>query len=121
MDDELTYDEKSKLINLLEKYGELDNELRYRGSGNSGYVVKPGAGTQSGEIVEPMSIEQLLNSEYWNIVDYDPEYFNWQDTMLEPVGGMDKIVDGLMNRVGHLVHYQKEVRDIRNRLDEVRV
>ena len=121
LDSELSYEDRTRLLDLLTKFGDLKDHYQFRGTGNSGYLVKPGAGTESGEIIPPMSLTELLDFDFWNDNFYRPEHYDWQPTMFEPRGGMDKIVDGLKNHVGHLVHHNKEVCNIMNRQDEVQI
>ena len=45
----------------------------------------------------------------------------FRSTLFQPVGGMDKIVDGFVNKVGSLIQYNTKVLDIKTRADGVTV
>ncbi|MFG2139918.1 flavin monoamine oxidase family protein [Streptomyces sp. NPDC048650] len=83
-----------ELRELLGAFGDLDENGKYRGSTRSGYLSLP-------EIAEwpvpapPLSFEDLVNSGFWKARFYQPVDHLWQDTMFQPVGGMDHIVKAL--------------------------
>ena len=80
-----------KFKQFLKKFGPLNEEGMYEGSDRAGYSVLPGVGP--GEITEPQSLQELLQSEFWSKTRfYQPIDFLWQPTLFQPVGGMDKIV-----------------------------
>ena len=88
------------LRSLLKKFGQLGNDGIYAdvqgnyaasGPPRSGYQTLPGI--DDGKPVVPLSLDQLLDSEFWNSTGfYQPLDFLWQPTMFQPVGGMDMIV-----------------------------
>ena len=51
---------------------------------------------------------------------YD-EYFPWQPTMFQPVGGMDHVAAAFEKRVGRMIRFQSEVTQIRKTPGGVRV
>ncbi len=93
-------DQQGLLRSLLIRFGQLgsdgsyvDTNGKYAASGppRSGYEELPGI--QDGKPVQPLSLEELLDSEFWSETSlYQPEDFLWQPTMFQPVGGMDMIV-----------------------------
>jgi monoamine oxidase len=49
------------------------------------------------------------------------EYFPWQGTMFQPVGGMDRIPAAFEKRLEHMIHFQCPVQQIRKSPGGVRV
>jgi monoamine oxidase len=68
-----------------------------------------------------LALKELLDSEFWRFRFYQSFEYEWQPTLFQPVGGMDKIVDGFLNKVGNLIQYNTEVLYIESRKDGVRV
>jgi len=59
-----------------------------------------------------LKLKELLRSEYWRFRFYQSLEYEWQPTLFQPVGGMDKIVDGFVGKVGSLIQYETKVLDI---------
>jgi monoamine oxidase len=93
LDQELTREDRQRLLELLVPFGQVkcDNQYKYVGSSRSGYEVQP-AVVQAGKIEPPLSFQSLLASEFWKHRFYQPEDYEWQTTLFQPVGGMDQIV-----------------------------
>ena len=68
-----------------------------------------------------LELKELLRSEFWLNHFYQALEFEWQPTLFQPVGGMDKIVDGFKRKIGNLIRYEREVQDIRLLPDGVSV
>lgn len=104
--------ERLRLKSLLLKFGALCDDPqdkctvgKYVGSTRSGYTKLPGV--HAGEIVPPMSINDLLASEFWAAEPsrapfYQPKDFLWQPTSFQPVGGMDNVPMGFAREVEKL-------------------
>ena len=114
--------DRENLLELLRTFGDLGNgcdDYVYCGSSRSG-CARPETVYEScdtefiGEhdFVEPLGLQSLLQSGFWNDRFYQPVDFQWQPTLFQPVGGMDKIVDGFMNHVGDQVRLNHIVREI---------
>ena len=139
LDEELDEADTERLLGLLTRFGNLgadgtedvqvepgtDRSLTYLGSTRAGCADVTGAETPRSDencvIGRPSALESLLDADFWNHSFYDPLEFEWQPTMFQPVGGMDKIVDGFVRAVGHLIEYNAPVSKIRVRGDEVEV
>jgi monoamine oxidase len=57
-------------------------------------------------------LKELLRSEFWRFRFYQSFEYEWQPTLFQPVGGMDKIVDGFVGKIGSLIQYDTKVLDI---------
>lgn len=84
----------------------------YSGSTRSG-CEKPETVFQPCDPEARLKLQELLSSEYWRYRFYQSFEYEWQPTLFQPVGGMDKIVDGFKRKVGSLIQYSTEVKDVR--------
>jgi monoamine oxidase len=146
---ELNAEDRNRLLCLLKNFGDLgENELcgscgqtkckncnascqdcvscdkecatcfQYSGSTRDGCEITvyqpcdPGA---------KLALKDLLSSEFWRFRFYQSFEYEWQPTLFQPVGGMDKIVDGFVNKVGNFIQYETEVLNIETRTDGVTV
>lgn len=86
--------------------------IQYSGSTRDGCEItvyepcEPGA---------KLALKELLSSEFWRFRFYQSFEYEWQPTLFQPVGGMDKIVDGFVRQVGRLIRYRMEVQNIETR------
>lgn len=107
--DELSTAEKARLRELLVQLGALGTGKvgklgvyaeggKYQRSDRAGYRKLPGV--EPGEPVVPLSLPEVLATEFWKTRFYQPEDFLWQPTLFQPVGGMDRIVHALADAVG---------------------
>lgn len=64
----------------------------------AGYKDLPGV--EEGVDVDPLSLPEVLATEFWKTRFYQPEDFLWQATLFQPVGGMDRIEKALAGAIG---------------------
>lgn len=64
----------------------------------AGYKVLPEVA--EGVDVDPLSLTDVLATEFWKTRFYQPEDFLWQPTLFQPVGGMDRIEKALAEKIG---------------------
>jgi monoamine oxidase len=83
----------------------------YSGSTRSG-CEKPMTVYEACTPETKLGMKDLLSSEYWRFRFYQSFEYEWQPTLFQPVGGMDKIVDGFVNKIGSLIQYNTKVLDI---------
>ncbi len=112
LDQELTAHDKDRMIAFLQTYGDLAPDLVFRGSTRSGYKSLPDAGDQAGERRDPVPLTTLLDVDLWNAVLFE-EGFDFQATMFQPVGGMDRIPAAFAAKLGPVVRILSEVTAIR--------
>jgi len=112
LDDELSPTQRKQMLDLLNTLGALTNK-KYTGSQRSGYITEPGV-TTPGDIEPPFKLIDLLGSEFWLDRMYQPEDYEWQPTLFQPVGGMDKLAHGFLPHVESLIRYKREVTSVRN-------
>ncbi|ALO06036.1 Monoamine oxidase [Streptomyces venezuelae] len=85
---------------LLRVFGALDVDGKYTVAPRSGYLHDPSAGDPFPEPAPPLTFEELVESGFWKTRFYQPLDHEWQPTMFQPVGGMDRIVEALAHRAG---------------------
>ena len=92
-------------LEMLKNFGQLTQEgaqLVYAGAATqndyirAGYSVEPGNVKTPGEPWPTLSLEEVLNSDFWNSeMFHDLEYF-WQTSLMQPTDGMDMIWKGFL-------------------------
>ena len=120
LDAELTAEDRDRMKTFLKIYGPLDKDGKYVGSDRAGYKTPPGAGTQVPVVEEPMDMHALLDENFWNGILYE-EAWDWQATMMQPVGGMDRIPYAFAKALGPIVQYGSPVTEIRKTSSGVKV
>jgi monoamine oxidase len=112
LNDELSPKQKERMLDLLNTFGPLTKK-KYIGSQRSGYTTEPGV-TSPGDIVAPFKLIELLGSEFWLDRMYQPEDYEWQPTLFQPVGGMDMLAKGFLPHVEQFIQYNREVTYVHN-------
>jgi monoamine oxidase len=120
LDAELTAEDRERMKTFLKVYGPLDDTGKYAGSARAGLKVAPGAGTQVEVIDAPLDMHTLLDGNFWNGMLYE-ETWDWQATMMQPVGGMDRIPYAFAKSLGPIVEFSSPVTEIRKTSTGVRV
>jgi monoamine oxidase len=120
LDQGLSAEDKERMLAFLRIYGDLSPDDFYKGSSRAGYALAPGAGDQGGTLRDPLDMRALLDAALWQGLLYD-EQFNWQATMFQPVGGMDRIPAAFEKRLGHKVRFNCPIEQIRKTPAGVRV
>jgi monoamine oxidase len=113
LDQELSPLDKEKLLPFLRFYGDLDGEGKFVGTERSGFESAPGAGTTFSSAVKPRPLRELLANERLPLTLFD-EFLYMQATMVEPVGGMDRIHAGIDRNLRRPAVRGAEVLRIRN-------
>jgi len=114
--------DKDQFLNLLTIFGDIDpsDNYDYLGSSRSGYLVEPGI-ESCGRLLKPLTLADLVTSDFWNHRFYQAEEYEWQPTLFQPVGGMDQIWRyGFLQKspVGRFIHYNQEVVNVDNVTEE---
>jgi monoamine oxidase len=110
--------DKEQFLSLLTVFGDIDpdDKYDYLGSSRSGYLVQPGI-EDCGKLRKPLTLADLVSSDFWNHRFYQAEEYEWQPTLFQPVGGMDQIWRyGFLQKspVGRFIHYNQEVVNVEN-------
>jgi monoamine oxidase len=108
-----------KLIEFLRAFGDLDVDNAYHGSSRAGYV--------SGGMVVPavkrgvFDFSEIMKADFWRGPMHWGEQEDQAAPMMQPVGGMDKIVQGFTDKVGHLIVRDAQVRSVKLREAKIEV
>jgi monoamine oxidase len=119
LDQTLTADDKENLLALVRGFGRLRADYSYRGSARAGLAKLPGAGLEQGQPLEPLALKAIASNAFWQEASSFGEQFDQAATMLQPVGGMDRIASAFARRLGGSIRFDKVVTQIR-RLGEAR-
>ena len=101
LDQPLTTEDRERLLAHLRRLGALDQQRQYRGSPRrSGYQERSA----------PFPLRDLLgaNFDFYLGIDWDS-----QPTMMQVVGGMDRLPAALASRLKNRIVYRAVVREIR--------
>lgn len=120
LDAVMTVQDRDRMIAFLRVYGDLAPDLLYKGSSKSGYVTVPGAAEDVGTILPPVPMSVLLDADMWKSIMYE-ELFVMQATMLQPIGGMDRIAMAFARQLGPVITTNAEVTHVGRRGDGVRI
>lgn len=90
LDQAISVADKAKLLPFLKFYGDLDDKGDFTGSARSGFGNAPGAGVTFAHPGTAMPLDQLLANEQLPMTLFDDVLY-MQATMVEPIGGMDRI------------------------------
>jgi monoamine oxidase len=112
LDQELTPDDKERLLAFLRQYGDLSKDGLYKGSSRSGFKILPGPYDQVGVARDPLSLQDLLKDDALSGMLFD-DLIVMQATMFEPVGGMDRIPAALHKAIRSPILLGAEVSSIR--------
>jgi len=121
LDQVMPKDELEQFRGFLGFYGSLDDKGRYVNNGSSGYSVDPGGYNQQGVLVPPLSLKELLPSRAIGLPYVFESIWDMQATMLQPVGGMDRIAHAIYDRVKPVVRMNVPISAIRRSGDRVRI
>jgi monoamine oxidase len=112
LDHELSKEDTSLLLDLLHSFGDLDTNGKYTGSMRAGFVTPRGAGPGQHVLHTPLKFHELLAADLSKGEFYDDE-IDWQATMFQPVGGMDRIPYGFAKALpADIIHYECLVAEI---------
>ncbi len=122
LDGELSTSEKNNLLGLLQQFAGLDNNFNYQDSSRAGFPGQQTAGSRDrGTLLNPIARNDILQSEFWQFkLDFFKQ-LDQQATMLQPVGGMDKIPQAFEQQVGSNIIFEAVVAEIRKTTAGVRV
>jgi monoamine oxidase len=120
LDDQLTPEDKERMVEFLTFYGDLDPDHFYRGSPRRGYAEPRGAGAQAGGTGDPLDLNELLDAAFWENYTHHWRH-DQQFAIFQPIGGMDRIADAFEQRTRAMIRYGSEVRLIKRTENGVRI
>jgi monoamine oxidase len=120
LDQDVTADDKERMLNFLRLYGDLNSALAYRGSSRAGASKLPGAADDAEIDRDPLPMDALLDASFWQGMLFE-EQLDQQATMFQPIGGIDHIPYAFAKRLGGIVKYNSPVAEIRQTAHGVRI
>jgi len=120
LDDEFSKDDRDRMLTFLREYGDLDRDMKFKGSERSGALKLPGAGEDAEQLREPLDMHALLDAGFWRGMLFE-EALDMQATMFQPVGGMDRIPYAFAKHLGSVIQFRSEVKQIRKKPNGVQV
>lgn len=112
LDQELSLEDKERLLPFLRAYGDLDEGMSFKGTERSGFLEVPGAADQFGKARAPLPLRELLSNEQLRSTLFEDQVY-MQATMFQPVGGMDRIPAGFERAIRSAIVRNAEVLQIR--------
>jgi monoamine oxidase len=112
LDDELSKEDTTRLLDFLSGFGDLNNQGKYVGTPRAGFITPPGAGPAQSRLHQPLKFSELLAADFSRGEFYE-EQIDWQATMFQPIGGMDRIPYGFARALpADMIHYDSPVTEI---------
>lgn len=112
LDEDVTAEDKERMLAFLLEYGDLSPDYIFKGSQRSGFKVYPGAGPAAPEAKDPLPMHALLDANLWQGL-MSEDVIDWQATMFQPIGGMDRIPAAFEKKLNNVIRYRAEVKQIR--------
>jgi monoamine oxidase len=124
LDQEFSAEDKGRMLAFLNSYGDLDRTNKYvggsRGLGRAGFKIPPAAGTQVGVPNTPLDMKTLLDENLWSSLLFTEEWAQ-QATMMQAVGGNDRIPYAFARALGTVVKYNAPVTEFKRTSSGVQV
>jgi Monoamine oxidase len=113
LDAPLTAEDLDRLKEALRSWGLLDADMRYRSGPRAsrarGWALPPGGGVDGApKPSEVLPFDEVLKSGIWGSLAFFMNH-EFQTTMFQPVGGMQKIGDAFARQVEGLVIHEAKV------------
>ncbi len=109
------------LREFLAPWGSLDQKGRYTPRGSSGYAVEGGGYDKSPVLLQPLALKDLERGRGIALPFLFESIWDMQATMLQPVGGMDRIAQAIYQRVKPAVRLRTPITSIRRVGSRVRI
>jgi monoamine oxidase len=106
----MTADDFEQLREYVRQMGELDQGFKYVGSSRGGLAQHDYTSPEKWNA--PLDLAELIQSRFMYMMSFG-ETHDQSAMLMEPVGGMDRIVSGFMSKVGQLVKLHAQVQSIR--------
>ena len=122
LDEMLSETDKANILAMLRQYGDLDINNNYAGTPRGGFPGQQNAGSrQRGELLPARQLQELVTEFFWELRLSFSQDLDQQPAMLQPVGGMDRIVRAFESRVRSDVVFGATVTEIRKTAGGARI
>ncbi len=112
LDEELDASDRDRIVTFLSDYGDLKPDLLFKGTSRSDYKNPAFASLPALEPNDPLPMHALLDANLWfgTLVE---DFLEWQPTMFQPIGGMDRIPTAFAARLEPVIRYGAVVTGLR--------
>jgi monoamine oxidase len=114
-------DELAAVRGFLAPYANIDQDGVYRPTGRSGFAVAGGGYDRAPVPLPPLGLKELAPSQSVVLPYVFEHIWDMQSTMLQPVGGMDRIAYAIYDKVKSAVRLHSPVSAIRRTGPRVRI
>jgi len=121
LDGAVTKDELAMVRQFLVPYGSLDAKGNYAPGGSSGWAVDGGGYAQAPVPLGALAFKDLAPTPAVTLPYLFEHIWDMQSTMLQPVGGMDRIAQAIYDQVRPSVRLRSPVTAIRRAGNRVRI
>jgi monoamine oxidase len=121
LDAQVPKDELDMIRQFLAPYAAIGQDGRYVPDGRSGYAIEGGGYDKAPVALPPLSLKQLAPSQAVVVPYLFEHIYDMQATMLQPVGGMDRIAQAIYAQVRPAIRLDTAVTAIRRSGDRVRI
>lgn len=122
LDQQLTATDRANVLQMLQIYGDLDGAFAYSGSSRAGFPGQESTGSrQRGALLAPLALQELAADLQFGLRSSFAEGLDQQPTMLQPVGGMDRIAAAFEAQVANSIIFNAVVTEVRKTAAGVRV
>lgn len=116
LDAPVSKDDQALLLDSLRQWGALDKNYAYVAgpstSNRRGFDKPPGGGLSAKPVnSQPLQLQDVLRSHLWSNLT-DGENYEFQTTLLQPVGGMGRIGEAFGQRLDGVIRYNAKVTAI---------
>ena len=121
LDKTLSTKERDDLKGFVRGWAGLDDKGRVQAWPSSGFKTVPGGYDHPGEPLAPLTLKEIARSPAIGLPMVFDAILDMQATMIQPVGGMDRIAAALYERIKPLVRLNTPVTAIRRAGNGVRI
>jgi monoamine oxidase len=121
LDGQVSKDELAAVRQFLVPYASLDAKGKYAPTGSSGWAVDGGGYAQAPVPLPSLTFKELAPSPAVILPYLFEHIWDMQSTMLQPVGGMDRIAHAIYEQVKPAVRVRSPVTAIRRSGNRVRI
>ena len=121
LDQDVPKGELETIRQFLAPYANIGQDGRYTNPGWSGYSTEGGGYAQAPVSLPPLSFQELYPSGAVTLPYFFEHIWDMQSTMLQPVGGMDRIAEAIYAKVKPTVRLGTPATAIRRVGDRVRI
>src|SRR5438270_3985675 len=121
LDQDVPKGELEMIRQFLVPYAQLNDKGRYTPAGSSGYAIEGGGYDRPPVPLPPLGFKELGPSPAVVLPYVFEHIWDMQATMLQPVGGMDRIAHAIYDQVKPVVRLRTPITAIRRLGDRVRI